>query len=41
LKHDAIKLSDQEDEFKWSKNKGSGVYTTKLGYATRMKEEGR
>ena len=39
MKHDAINLSDQEDKFKWSKNKGSGIYTAKLGYATRMKED--
>jgi hypothetical protein len=31
-------LNDQEDKFKWSKNKGSWIYTTKLGYAAKMEE---
>lgn len=39
LKHSALKFNHQEDELKWSENTSVGVYTTKLGYETRMEEE--
>ena len=41
LNHSAIKLIDQEDELKWSKNKGSRVCTTKHMYVIRMEEDER
>jgi hypothetical protein len=36
LNHSAIKLTTEEDQLKWSKICGSGYYTVKLGYATRI-----
>jgi hypothetical protein len=39
LKESAKKLIDVDDELKWSKNKGTSVYTTKLEYATKTEEE--
>jgi hypothetical protein len=39
LKHKAIKLMDQENVMKWSKNKGTWEYTTKLGYIAKMERK--
>jgi hypothetical protein len=39
LKHSAIKLLEEEDQLKWYRNKGTGVYTFKLGYKVKVMEE--
>ena len=38
LNHSAIKLSEPDDIIKWSKNRGTGEYTTKLSYLEKMED---
>jgi hypothetical protein len=41
LKHNAIKIKDEEDKLIWCKNKVFRNYTTKLGYEAKVEEEAK
>jgi hypothetical protein len=38
LSHGVVKLSEEEDTLKWSKNKGTCGYIVKLGFTIRIEE---
>ena len=40
LSHSAVRLSEEEDQFCWSKNPPTSMYKVKLGYVDKILEEG-